>query len=276
MKITQTAINYFERVADRWDELRASYFSDAVREAAIARAYLRPEMHVADVGCGTGFLTAGLAPLVEQVYALDGSAAMLDAARRRLAAFANIVYLMTDGGALPLPDASVDAVLANMYLHHCPDPAAAICEMTRILRPGGRLVITDLDRHTHERLRAEMADEWPGFARAEVKAWLRAADLVNVFVGDTGQSCCADAQEPTATGRADISIFIAVGTRRVSGAREAVQANYAALAEGATPHSAAAAELDPAAHIPVADIIPLATSCFSGSAATSCCAPSDT
>ncbi len=280
MNMTPAASAYFERVADRWDELRASYFSDAVREAAIAHAYLRPEMSVADVGCGTGFLAESLAPLVEKVYALDGSAAMLEAARRNLAAFTNIIYLRADGSTLPLEDASVDAVLANMYLHHCPDPAAAIREMARILRPGGRLIITDLDRHTHEWLRAGMADEWPGFLREEVKGWLRTAGLVNVFVADTGQSCCAATQEPAGDARAGISIFVATGTRRVTGAREAVQTNYAALAEAAAPGGTAEATVEPAASTEFAAAIPLVAGCCSAPAAAadaspaaSCCAP---
>ena len=153
MAMTQAATGYFDRVAGDWDEIRAGYFTEAVRESAIAHAYLRPEMEVADVGCGTGFVAAGLAPLVSRVYALDGSPAMLDVARRNLAAYDNVVYQTTEGSALTLPDASVDAALANMYLHHCTDPAAAIREMARIVRPGGRLVITDMDRHEHEWMR---------------------------------------------------------------------------------------------------------------------------
>ena len=145
MNMTTASAAYFERVADQWDTLRAGYFQEEVREAAIAHAYLRPEMTVADVGSGTGFMAAGLAPLVSHVYVLDGSAAMLDVARSNLAAFTNVAFRQTDGHILPLPDASVDAVFANMYLHHCPDPAAALREMARVLKPGGRLVVTDMD-----------------------------------------------------------------------------------------------------------------------------------
>jgi ubiquinone/menaquinone biosynthesis C-methylase UbiE len=275
MEMTQAAAAYLERVANDWDELRTSYFSEAVRDAAIAHAYLRPEMAVADVGCGTGFLAAGLAPRVAQVHALDGSPAMIEAAKRNLAAFANVTYHATDGDALPLADASVDAVLANMFLHHCPDPAAAIREMARILRPGGRLVITDMDRHSHEWMRAEMADEWLGFDRAEVKGWLRAAGLVNVLVDCSDQSCCAASQAAPAD-RAEISVFVATGTRRVAGAREAVQANYGALAQGGSAGCASAccapadAAGDPAAGRPAASCcggdafqadIPLSMSC---------------
>lgn len=269
MEMTQAAARYFERIAPQWDTLRAGYFPSAVRDVAIARAYLRPEMHVADVGCGTGFLAAGLAPLVERVYALDGSPAMLEVARRNLAHFTNVTYHLTDGGALPLPDASVDAVLANMYLHHCPDPAAAIREMARLLRPGGRLVITDLDQHSHEWLRTEMADEWLGFARAQMKAWLREAGLVNVWVDCAGPSCCAAARESDQE-QAEISVFVAVGTQRVAGAGAAVQANYAALAQAAAP-CAASADDGPAADAGLAAACCGPQAEANANAATSCC-----
>jgi ubiquinone/menaquinone biosynthesis C-methylase UbiE len=241
--MTPAAAAYFDQVADQWDTLRAGYFQEPVRESAIAHAYLRPEMEVADVGCGTGFITAGLAPLVSRVYAVDGSQAMLDVARRNLADHDNVVYRLTEGSALTLPDASVDAAFANMYLHHCPDPAAAIREMARILRPGGRLVITDMDRHEHEWMRAEMADEWLGFERTQVRRWLRDAGLVNVLVDCSNQSCCATSQTTPET-RADISVFVATGTRPVVGAHAAVQANYGALAENA-PSSCCGANAAP-------------------------------
>jgi arsenite methyltransferase len=228
--MAEASANYFERVAGEWDQRRAGYFTEAVRDAAIRRAYLRPEFVVADVGAGTGFIAAGLAPLVQRVYVLDGSEAMLAQARRNLAGHKNVEFHVTDGSTLPLPDKSVDAAFANMYLHHCPDPAAAIREMTRILWPGGRLVITDMDRHDHEWMRAEMADECLGFDRTQVKGWLRDAGLVNVLMECSEESCCATS-ESGAQGRAEISVFVAVGTRCVTGATEAVRASYGAAAE---------------------------------------------
>ena len=230
MKMTGAAEAYFERAANEWDALRAGYFTEAVREAAIARAYLRPEWTACDVGGGTGFVTAGLAPRVARVHLVDGSPAMLEAARRNLDGVANVEFGLMVDGRIPLPDAAVDAVFANMYLHHCADPAAAIAEMVRILRPGGRLVITDMDAHDHAWMREEMADEWPGFERAQVKAWLREAGLVNAYVDCSEQSCCATSQmAPEA--RAEVSVFVAVGTRGLSGARDAVRQHYGATAE---------------------------------------------
>ncbi len=234
MSMTSDAAQYFAQKAGQWDEIRSGYFTEALREAAIAKAYLRPEMVVADIGAGTGFVSAGLAPRVKQVYALDGSAEMLAVAQHNLSQFANVVYRQADGLSLPLPEAGVDAVFANMYLHHCIDPAAAIQEMVRILKPGGRLVITDMDAHPHEWMREEMADVWLGFERPQARTWLEQAGLVNVIVDCTGQSCCTKSESGAAElhdcGSAAenvtrISVFVAVGTKRVS-ARRAVQEHY--------------------------------------------------
>ena len=191
MNTNNPSAEYFEKVANQWDELRSGYFTEAVRDAVIGKAYLHPEMVVADVGAGTGFVSAGLAPLVKQVFVLDGSPAMLDVGAENLAHFQNLEYRLADGLSLPLPDASLDAVFANMYLHHCPDPLAAIREMARVLRPAGRLVITDMDAHTHAWLKTEMADLWMGFERTQVRAWFEQAGLVNTIIDCTGQSCQA-------------------------------------------------------------------------------------
>jgi ubiquinone/menaquinone biosynthesis C-methylase UbiE len=120
----------------------------SMTDAAIAKAYLRPEMAVAGIGSGTGFVAAGPAPLIKRVYVVDGSAAMLNVAKKNLSSFTNVEYHAADGSSLPFPEDSLDAEFANMYLHHAVDPLAASREMARVLRPGGRLVITDEDAHT--------------------------------------------------------------------------------------------------------------------------------
>ncbi len=271
--MTGASSRYFERVAGEWDDLRNGYFSEEVRQAAVEHAYLRPEMTVADVGAGTGFVAAGLAPLVKAVHVIDGSEAMLEVARKNLAALPNVLFHRADGLSLTLADGSVDVVFANMYLHHCPDPLAAIREMVRILRPGGRLILTDLDRHTNEWMRAEMADEWLGFDRDQVRGWLREAGLVNRIVDCTGSSCCAETEHPEEVdpaGRAaKISVFVAAGSKRVGGVTEAVQAHYGALASSGCgcgpvpqPSSCCGSPSDGPAPAPAE--------------ASSCCAPAST
>ncbi len=234
MSMTQASSEYFQQVAGSWDQISAGYFGKPVRDAAIAKAYLRPEMAVADIGSGTGFVAAGLAPLVKRVYVVDGSAAMLEVAKKNLSEFDNIEYHEADGSSLPFPEDSLDAIFANMYLHHTTDPLAAIREIIRVLRPGGRLVITDMDEHPYAWLKEEMADIWQGFNRAQIQSWFQEAGLVNVIVDSTGQSCCAESSNPTLAdnqGReAKISVFVATGTRRMA-MREAVQENYSAVAQ---------------------------------------------
>src|SRR5919197_3969187 len=140
---------YFDEVATRWDEMRRQFFGEGVRRAAIAAARVTPGMIVADVGIGTGFLAEAALDAGARVIGIDISDAMLDEAARK---FAGRPFEARSGGvdALPLADAEVDVVLANMVLHHAPDPPAAIREMARALRPGGVLVLTDADTHTHE------------------------------------------------------------------------------------------------------------------------------
>ena len=152
----------------------------------------------------------GLASHVAKVYGFDESPEMLAAAGRNLAAFDNVELRETERDRLPLPDGCLDAVFGNMYLHHAPDPAAAITEMVRVLRPGGRLVLTDLDTHDEAWMREEMADRWLGFDRSHVREWYAAAGLSAVDVTCAEGTCCTSA--PGGTGVA-LGIFVACGKK---------------------------------------------------------------
>ena len=163
--------DYFASVASQWDDIRAGYFTDQMRDAAILKAGLPEAALVADIGTGTGFVAAGLAPRVGRVFGFDASAEMLTVARRNLAAFPNVRLRQSSGDAIQLPDGLLDGVFANMYLHHAPDPMKAIAEMARLLKPGGVLCITDLDMHDHEWQRDQMADLWLGFDRQQIRDW---------------------------------------------------------------------------------------------------------
>jgi ubiquinone/menaquinone biosynthesis C-methylase UbiE len=200
---------YFDGVANRWDEMRRQFFGDGVRCQAIAAAGIAPGMVVADVGIGTGFLAEAALGAGARVIGIDISEAMLAQADAK---FEGRPFESRHGGAdhLPLRTGEADAVVANMVLHHAPDPAGAIREMARALKPGGRLVVTDADTHTHEWLRTEQHDLWLGFARGEVASWFLDAGLEDVTVGDTQETCC-----PTSNCGAEavISIFLARGRK---------------------------------------------------------------
>ncbi|MBE0686750.1 MAG: methyltransferase domain-containing protein, partial [Anaerolineaceae bacterium] len=220
---------YFIEVAEQWDDLRKGFFPDSLREEVIAKAYLLPEMVVADIGAGSGFLSRALVEHVTMVHLVDASEEMLSQAKKNLSTHTNTSFHLAEGRTIPLPDASLDAVFANMYLHHAPDPLAAIQEMARLLKPGGRLLISDLDLHTHTWLQEEMADEWPGFKRDQVMVWFKAAGLVNSYISCSGSNCCGTSQTDTSR-TAEISTFIAVGSKHISRKAD-VQQSYGVIAE---------------------------------------------
>ncbi|VVB68911.1 Methyltransferase domain protein [uncultured archaeon] len=78
-----------------------------------------------------------------------------------------------------------------MYLHHVEVPPEAIKEMARILKPGGMLVITDLDEHCFEFLKREHNDHWMGFSRDDIRRWFEGAGLRDIAIGCVGENCCA-------------------------------------------------------------------------------------
>ncbi len=201
---------YFDDVAPQWDTMRTSFFSENVRERALTVAGVESGQLAADIGAGSGFLTEALIAAGCRVIAVDQSPAMLDVMRGKFGD-APIDYRVGTSEDLAIDPASVDYALANMYLHHVERPPEAIRAMAQTLKPGGKLVITDLDAHDFEFLREEQHDRWPGFDRGDVQAWFTAAGLVDVRVEDVGSSCCADST--CGSQRADVSIFVAVGTR---------------------------------------------------------------
>ena len=219
---------YFAQVAEEWDKLRASMYSDEVRTAAIEHANLHPQDTAVDLGAGTGFLSIGLAPLVARLHVVDHSPEMLAEARENLSAFENVEYHLADGNDIPLPDKSADAVLANMYLHHVTDPQAAIAEIVRVLRPGGHLVITDLDQHEYSFLKEEHFDVWMGFSRDLIRDWLKNAGLVNLLVEDTHQTCSSQSQVDGQP--AEVGIFVATATKPQPEMQPVVQQHYSQIA----------------------------------------------
>ncbi len=154
--------------------------------AAWARAlgHLLPEIEIADLGCGEGYLSIEAARFAKRVIAIDRSDAVLErarasAARRRLK---NIEWRRGELEKLPLKDATVDVALLSQALHHAVHPARALAEAVRIVRPGGRVLLLELRRHQEEWVRERLGDKWLGFEDDELKRLLEAAGLANVKV----------------------------------------------------------------------------------------------
>ena len=207
--MSRKAEKYFEEVSGSWDVLRKSFYGDEVRDAVLAAAKVLPSDTVLDVGAGTGFLTEGAAKIARKVIALDFSEAMTGESRLKLSG-RNVEFKIGNVEQIPLPDASVNAVIGNMILHHCLNPDAAIKDMARVLTPGGRLALSDLQQHNYEFLRKEHADRWLGFNIPRVRIMLDQAGFDDINVRAL-ESCCSTTLEH---GQVKIPMFLASGRRR--------------------------------------------------------------
>jgi ArsR family transcriptional regulator len=157
-------------------------------------ALLPREWTVVDIGCGTGNVSELLSPLVKRVIAVDASAAMLKAARKRLEGRGNVEFVRGEVQSLPLNDASADAAVAFLVLHHVPEIGAALAEMRRVLRPGGIALIVDMVEHDRQTYRHTMGHHWLGFSESRLGEVLGRAGFVRTrFIPLTPE---ADAKGP--------------------------------------------------------------------------------
>lgn len=172
---------FFSSSAGQWDRLRDELFGDRFHLAALA-AFADSEATVGDLGCGTGQVSAALAPFVTRVIAVDGSQPMLQAARKRLQAFDNIELRRGDLESLPIDDAVLDAATIMLVLHHVPDPAKALRETARTLKPGGRVVLVDMLPHDRDNYRQQMGHVWLGFSEEQIGRLMADAGFEEVRV----------------------------------------------------------------------------------------------
>lgn len=185
---------FFASAAGKWDRLRTELYGSAFAESALL-ALLPPHWVVADLGCGTGQSAAALAPHVRRVIGVDQSSAMLKAAHRRTAGLDNVELRRGSLEAVPIADGECDGALLILALTYVEEPAAALKEMARILRPGGRAVVVDLLRHDRESFRSEMGQVHLGFECREMEDSMTAA-------GFTSANCRPIPPAPEARGPA--------------------------------------------------------------------------
>jgi ArsR family transcriptional regulator len=159
---------FFSSSAGQWDRLRDELFGDRFHLAAMA-AFADRDWTVADLGCGTGQVSAAIAPFVARVVAVDASAQMLQAAKKRLQHVDNVELRRGDLEALPIDDTMLDAATLMLVLHHVPQPERALAEVARVLKPGGRLVIVDMLPHDREAYKQRMGHVWLGFSEKHVR-----------------------------------------------------------------------------------------------------------
>ena len=170
---------FFSASAAQWDALRAELFGQRADLLALP-GLLDEDWTVGDLGCGTGQVAAALAPFVRGVIAVDQSRAMLAAARVRLKGMDNVELRSGDLEELPIEDRALDAAVLLLVLHYVVDPARALAEARRVLKPGGRLLVMDMTPHAREEYRQTMGHVWQGFDAEQIDAWAAEAGLERV------------------------------------------------------------------------------------------------
>ncbi|MGO9759488.1 MAG: ArsR/SmtB family transcription factor [Roseiarcus sp.] len=175
----QAAAYFAQRAAD-WDTIRALHAPEERVEAAVmAMIGAAPIGALLDLGTGTGRMLELAAPLAGRAVGVDQSAAMLALARSRVdqSGLHNVQLRQGDLYAPPVERNAYDLAIIHQVLHFLDDPARAIGEAARALRPGGRLIVVDFIKHDHEFLREDYAHRHLGFTILEVEAFLAEAGL---------------------------------------------------------------------------------------------------
>lgn len=145
---------------------------------------LMPPMVIADLGAGEGTLSQLLAQRAKKVIAVDNSEKMVaygaDLAKRHDCK--NLEFRVGDIEDPPIDAGSVDLVLFSQALHHAQQPGKALASAYKILKPGGRVVLLDLLKHSFEQARVLYADVWLGFSEVDIIEMMEDAGFRNVDI----------------------------------------------------------------------------------------------
>ncbi len=176
----EEAAAFFAARALTWDRERSLHVSEEDVEAAMRKALGdKPFQTFLDLGTGTGRLLELFSGQYVSALGVDASHDMLAVARANLAkaGLNNAQVRHGDVYALNVPPRSFDVVAIHQVLHFLDDPARALAEAARALRPGGRLLVIDFAPHELEFLREKHAHRRLGFAHDQMERWLETLEL---------------------------------------------------------------------------------------------------
>lgn len=186
----QPASSYYDVLARTYDE-QWQHYMDSTLSVLLAHLDLHPDLHLLDIGCGTGELLVRLAALAPtaQLVGIDASRGILRVARRKLKGVAQVSLVYGTAEVLPVGDQTQDVITAASVLHYLNRPSLVCAAAHRALKPGGTLVVVDYvprlahgsvvdglirrydPGHTRCRTRSELAAmfAWAGFTAIEVE-----------------------------------------------------------------------------------------------------------
>lgn len=197
------AIVFFRDSSKLWDVMRAEMIGERADLLALLHL-LDDNWVVGDLGCGTGHVAEALAPCVAKVVAVDESGPMLESARERLESHGNVELRVGTIESLPIDDGALDAAILFLVAHFVTDPARAMSEVRRVLRPGGRLLVVDLMSHDRVDYVVQLGHVWQGFDGPQMTAWLEGA----------GFTSCRYQPLPVAPEAKGPTLFVATGRKQ--------------------------------------------------------------
>ncbi|WP_018149298.1 ArsR/SmtB family transcription factor [Henriciella marina] len=175
---------YFSSIATDWDHIRSMHYPDELIEAAILRTIgPGPYRRVIDLGTGTGRMLTLLGDRAQEAEGLDLSHQMLTLARSKLseAGVTQARVRQGDVTSTPFETASADIVIVHQVLHYLEEPEKVVREASRILKPGGKLIIVDFAQHNHEFMREAFGHRRLGIREDNMTYW---ADQAGLYLDD--------------------------------------------------------------------------------------------
>ena len=171
---------YFDELAGKFG--RQYVPGRSWKGVAEALLKLMPPMVIADLGAGEGTISQLMAQRAKKVIAIDSSEKMVEfgAELARKHGIGNMEYRLGELEDVPIRSGSVDLAFLSQALHHARHPHRAVEEARRILKPGGRIAVLDLNRHHFEEAREMYADVWLGFTELELERYLKDGGFRNV------------------------------------------------------------------------------------------------
>ncbi len=191
-KRRRTQEQYFNLIAGRLGKNHCPGRSwEAIGHLALR---LTPAITIADLGAGEGLISQLLARRAKQVWCIDNSSRMVEVGTElaKKNSLDNLGYKLGDIEDVPLKTSSVDLAILSQALHHAQHPQTAVNEAYRILKPGGQLLVLDLNEHSFEKARELYADVWLGFNESTLHRFLKKAGFSKVEV----TSVAREEQEP--------------------------------------------------------------------------------
>lgn len=195
---------FFDEAAGEWDRLRDDLFGAGAFLYGMP-GLLEREWTVGDLGCGTGQVAEAFAPFVQAVIAVDESASMLEVARERLQAHGNVDLRQGQLEQLPLEGGILDAASLILVLHHVAEPGAVLEEASRVLSPGGRLLIVDMAPHDRVEYQHRMGHVWLGFSE----------EVIGEILAEAGFDDVRYRRLPALPGSRGPALFAAAARRRI-------------------------------------------------------------